>query len=171
MNTQRLVLAGILLATATILSWAEQWIGSGLLIKIGLSNIVSMMVLCLYDAKGFLSFQFSKVFLSFLLSGGFGLSLWISLGGTLLSSLVLLLAFKVKGLSLYGLSALGAFFHVVGQACVVLMIYQQMGLIVWVPIFEVISLISSIIMATLARKGLLWILTNTSMVCKRSNVV
>lgn len=171
MNTQRLVLASVLLATATVLSLAEQWIWPGLLIKVGLANIVSMMVLCLYDGKSFLSFQLSRVLLSFLLSGGFGLSLWISLGGTLLSSVVLLLAFRVEGLSLYGLSALGAFFHVIGQASVVLMIYQQIGLIAWVPIFEVISLISSIIMATLARRGLLWILTNTSMVCRRSNVV
>lgn len=109
-------------------------------IKIGLANVVTLVVLFLLGGKEALCVSFFRIVLGNLLSGTFlGVAFFLSSGGGLSSFAVMYLA-KRKGLPPLWVSILGALFHNLGQWLVASLYIQSSALLFYLPILLLFSL-------------------------------
>ena len=76
----------------------------------------------------------------------FSVSFWLSLSGGLLACLAMIIAYKSKAFSIYGVSILGASFHNIGQVIAITWIYQQYFMQLFLPILLALSIVSGILM-------------------------
>lgn len=97
-------------------------------VKLGLANIISMVVIEMYGAKEMFIVNFFRVMIGSLLSGTF---LWnpfyMSCGGVLLSSIVLALIKRWTTLPIVSCSIIAAVFHNIGQIIVISLIISSMA--------------------------------------------
>lgn len=119
MKTKRLTLLSALLAVALALSYMERLFPIQLFIplpgvKIGLANIVSLVVLYGMGAKYAFFILIARCFLTSFFSGSVT-SFIFSVSGGVLSLLVMAHFMRVPFLSVYGVSILGAAAHNIGQ--------------------------------------------------------
>lgn len=127
MNTKHFVYLTLLSAMAITLSLIESiYIGSFTFgIKIGLANIIALITIKLLGPRDMIIVNLMRVFISTLMRGLiFGSTFWISLGGVLLSSAVLILLDHLKS-SLLFTSVMCSISHSVGQVLVVMAFYNQ----------------------------------------------
>ncbi len=117
-NTARKVATlGMMVALAMILSYIESIIILPIGIpgiKVGLSNLLVVILLYTYGWREALLVNFTRILLSGLLFGT-GMSLVFSLVGGCLSFLVMALFYNRKLLTVTGISILGGVFHNTGQ--------------------------------------------------------
>ncbi len=125
-KTYRLTLTSILLTLALALSYMERFFPLQMLIplpgvKIGLANIVSLVALYLLGAKYALSILVVRSLLASFFAGSVTSFLFSATGG-ILALFVMFLSMRVKFLSVYGVSILGAAAHNIGQiACAMIL--------------------------------------------------
>ena len=119
--------SAVLIALALALSYVERFIPLQLLIplpgvKLGLANIVTLIALYLLGTKSAFVILAIRCLLGAVFGGGIT-GLMFSLTGGVLSMSVMALCKRMKTLSVYGVSILGAAAHNVGQilAAMVLM--------------------------------------------------
>jgi heptaprenyl diphosphate synthase len=74
--------------------------------------------------------------------------------GTILSTIATLLVYRFTKSSIYGLSIIGALFHSLGQVLMVMLLYNSIYMINYLPILEVISIISGCLTAFISAKVL-----------------
>ena len=80
--------------------------------KIGLANIAGLFALYMYDEKSLAYVSLLRIILSSLMQGMlFSVSFWLSLSGGILACIAMILAYRSKAFSIYGVSILGASFH------------------------------------------------------------
>lgn len=102
-------------------------------IKLGLANIITLVVLCNYSGKDALLVLFARILLSALLFGQ-AMSLLYSLaGGTLCFCAMYLTNKLLKGQFLFLTSILGAVFHNLGQIVVALLLTSTPGVLSYLP--------------------------------------
>ena len=89
-----------------------------------------------------------------LLRTGFGTAFLISTLGTFLSTLFTLLVYKFTKASIYGLSIVGALFHSLGQVLMVMILYSNVYMINYLPLLEIVSIISGCLTAFISAKVL-----------------
>ncbi len=123
-RTEKLTLTALLTAAALILGFIEHTVPIVVSIpgiKLGISNIA--VVFALYRlGRGYASsVMMCKVTLSALLFGGFSGFLYSAAGG-ILSLGVMMLLFRIKGLSPIGVSAAGGAAHIASQVLVAVLI-------------------------------------------------
>lgn len=120
-------------------------------IRFGLANIIAIITLELFGIKEMILINVMRVVLGSLLRGTiFGSTFWISAGGVTLSTLCLMLVRKGLKLPIYSTSMLSAIAHSVGQVLVVMVIYQQIGMMGIVPLLLVSSIPTGILTGTIA---------------------
>lgn len=149
-NTNKLVRMALLLSLALIINYLESLVPLPIPlpgVKIGLANCIGLMVLYCFDKKDFVFFNILKVLMIALLRTGFGTGFFISAMGTLLSTTSTLLVYQFTKSSIYGLSIIGALFHSLGQVLMVIILYDNIYMINYLPILEVISIISGCLTA------------------------
>lgn len=142
MKTKRLTMFGLLIALAFVLSYLETLIPVASLgffvpgMKLGLANIVVMVAL--YTLGPVEAFILSMVRI-FLVSLTFGntVSLLYSLGGGILSYLVMLLLKKTGLFSMVVVSIAGGIFHNVGQILMVMLVLENPGVLAHLPLLFV----------------------------------
>ena len=141
----------LFLAIGIILNFIEAMIPLPIAIpgiKLGLANTIGLVVLYYYSPKEFLFIGFLRVLLVGLLrSGILSISFSLSLTGWLLSSIVVILIYKLKLFSIYGLSCTSAVFHGIGQMIIVMLIYNSFGLILYLPILMITGVITGFLTA------------------------
>lgn len=121
-KTKKMVYMALLSAIAIVLHMIESTLPIPLPfgVKLGLANIISMIVIELYGPKEMFIVNFFRVLIASLLSGTF---LWnpfyMSCGGVFLSSLVLMLVKKLTSLPTVSCSVIAAIFHNIGQLLVI----------------------------------------------------
>lgn len=131
----RLVILSLYVAMALILSYIESLIPLPLPIpgaKIGLPNIITLVSLLTLGWPLTLLVVIARIFLSGFLFGG-GFSIVYSLGGGLLSLLVmsLLLHFFKNRISIILISVFGAITHNLGQVIVAAIVVQTTSLLLY----------------------------------------
>jgi heptaprenyl diphosphate synthase len=154
MKARRLVSLAFLIALAVALHYLESLIPSFLPIpgfRIGLANIVSLFALYYYGGVSFLFVGLLRVFLVAFISTGFGPSFFMSLGGYLLSSAISLLLYYVLRPSIYGLSAVSALFHTIGQLCAYVIFFSTPAIFIYLGILGPLSIGTGLISAVLVR--------------------
>lgn len=153
MNTKMVVRFGIFLALALLIGYLESLINLPFLFpgaKLGLANIVGLLVLAYYGRKYYALFAVLRVVLSALLFTGFGLSFFISLGGMVLSVITVLVVSKYTKASIYGISCASAIMHGLGQVIVVAIVYQTWLLLNYALFMAILGLVTGLIVAGVA---------------------
>lgn len=149
-STNKLVRMALLLSFALIINYLESLVPLPIPlpgVKIGLANCIGLMVLFCFSKKDYVFFNVLKVIMVALLRTGFGTAFFISALGTLLSTTSTLLVYRFTKSSIYGLSIIGALFHSLGQVLMVMVLYSNIYMINYLPILEVISIISGCLTA------------------------
>ncbi|MBR4164277.1 MAG: Gx transporter family protein [Solobacterium sp.] len=126
-KTRHFVYLALFSAMAIVLSIIESiYIGPiFFMVRIGLANIVALVTIKILGVKEMIIVNAMRVVIANLMRGLiFGSTFWISLGGVVLSSVVLILLDKMKS-SLMFTSILCSIAHSVGQVIVVCMFYMQ----------------------------------------------
>ncbi|MFI3284265.1 MAG: Gx transporter family protein [Erysipelotrichaceae bacterium] len=103
-------------------------------VKFGLANIIALIALELFGVKEMVIVNTMRVVIGSLLRGTlFGSVFWISAGGVVLSSLILIVTYYLKS-SIVFKSILSAFAHSCGQIMVVMLLYQQSSMMIYLPV-------------------------------------
>lgn len=160
-TTKKIALSAILIALALGLSYTERFIPLQLVIplpgiKLGLANIVTLVALCLLGWKDTLWIVVLRCMMGAIFGGGIT-GLLFSMAGGLLSLAVMVLAEKIKKLSIYGISILGAAAHNVGQICAAMALMQTVYIGAYLPYLLIVALFTGFATAT-AAAGILKIL-------------
>lgn len=149
---------GLLTAVAIVLGYFEYLLPvTGIPgVKLGLANTVLLYALYLIDVPSAILLMFLKVGLSGLLFGGPAAMLY-SLAGGALSLLVMILARKSKGLSVVGVSVLGAVSHNIAQMIVACFIVETRAILAYLPVLLFAAAVTGTLTGLIARytfKGL-----------------
>ena len=135
-KTKHFVYLALLSAMAITLSLIESiYIGPFLfgILRIGLANIVALITIRLLGVKDMIIVNAMRVVISSLMRGMiFGSTFWISMGGVVLSSIVLIILDKLHS-SLMFTSILSAIAHSAGQVIIVMFFYMQPGIAILLP--------------------------------------
>ncbi len=126
-KTKHFVYLAMLCAMAITLSLIESiYIGSFMYgIRIGLANIIALITIHMMGIREMVIVNIMRVVISTLMRGLiFGSTFWISLGGVALSSIVLIITYRLHSSVMFS-SVLCAIAHSVGQVIVVVMFYMQ----------------------------------------------
>ncbi len=155
MNVRKITLMSILIAIAIALSVIDSFIPSFIPgFKLGLANIVILIVLYTLGIKEAIIVNLIRVYLAALLRGTiFNIGFMMSLAGAILSLLVMI-AIKVlaKRISILTVSITGAVFHSLGQILVAVMYFESANMFYYLPILGISSIVTGIIMGIIAKK-------------------
>jgi len=143
---------GLLTAVAIVLGYFEYLLPvTGIPgVKLGLANTVLLYALYLIDVPSAILLMFLKVGLSGLLFGGPAAMLY-SLAGGVLSLVVMILARKSKGLSIVGVSVLGAVSHNIAQMVVACFVVETRAILAYLPILLFAAAVTGTLTGLIAR--------------------
>ena len=149
---------GLLTAVAIVLGYFEYLLPvTGIPgVKLGLANTVLLYALYLIDVPSAILLMFLKVGLSGLLFGGPAAMLYSFAGGAL-SLFIMILARKSKGLSVVGVSVLGAVSHNIAQMAVACFVVETRAILAYLPILLLAAAVTGTLTGLIARysfKGL-----------------
>ncbi|PKM59577.1 MAG: trans-hexaprenyltranstransferase [Firmicutes bacterium HGW-Firmicutes-4] len=165
----RLVILSLYVAMALILSYIESLIPLPLPIpgaKIGLPNIITLVSLLTLGWPLTLLVVIARIFLSGFLFGG-GFSIVYSLGGGLLSLLVmsLLIHFLKDKISIVLISVFGAISHNLGQVIVAAIVVQTTSLLLYFLFLMLLAIPTGLFIGITARE-LMRLLNKTTIFAK-----
>lgn len=146
---------GVLGALVVILNVVDSSISISTIpgIRLGISNIVIIVTIYLLGEKEGLIILIIKVFLAGLLRGSFlSLPFYMSLGGSTISFLAMILFKRIKAISIVGISVVGSFFHIIVQIVIAMIFMETYSLIYYAPVLLSISLTSGIIIGIIGEK-------------------
>lgn len=145
--TLKMTLVAFLTALACVLHYFESFFTiAGF--RVGLANGVGMFALIYLGPWYYVSVTLLRILITALFTG-FGTSFFLSLGGGVLAMAASLLVYFLTKASVYGISSVGAFFHVTGQIGVYILIVQTPYMLLYFPVLALFSIITGILMALL----------------------
>ncbi len=144
----------MLLALSVVLNIIESFIplfSSIPGLKLGLANIIILIVLYLYSFKDAIYISILRIILvGILRTGLFSTTFFFSLGGALLSLVAMFLVKKTK-LSIIGVSIVGSIFHSLGQVFVAIIFLKNTYIIYYVPWLLLFSIPTGIIVGVTSK--------------------
>ena len=156
--THKIVRLAIFLALGIVLNIVESMIPVPIPIpgiRLGLANTMGLIVLFFYSPKEYIAIGFLRVFFVALLRTGLGsISSLVSFSGWFVSSAITLLIYAMKKASIYGLSVVSALFHQVGQLIMIMILYESISIINYLPILLVTGAISGVLVALISERVL-----------------
>lgn len=152
-KTKKLTLCALLTALALGLSYTERFFPMQLLIplpglKLGLANVVTLVTLCFLQKRYAFGVLVARCFLGALFGGLTGLA--FSLTGGVFALSVMCVAAKIKALSLYGISVLGAAAHNIGQILVAMALMGSFYVAAYLPWLLLISVATGLLIGCLS---------------------
>ena len=119
--------------------------------RIGLANIISLVTIRILGIKEMIIVNMMRVIIGNLMNGRFmGSSFWISLGGVVLSSIVLIIMDKLHSSMMFS-SVMSAIAHSVGQVSVVAFFYMTTYIAVILPYFLLLSVPTGLLTGFVAK--------------------
>ena len=120
-------------------------------LRLGLANIAALLALKLMGRREMIIVNVMRVVIGNLLRGTiFSSTFWISSGGVILSSLVMLGMDKLDS-SLLFTSIIGSIAHSSGQVLIVSFLYRQAGMVAILPYLLLGSIPTGILIGTVAK--------------------
>lgn len=155
-KTKRLSYVTMLSALSIVINLFESWfippVQFG--IRFGLANIISLITIELFGIKELLIVNIMRILIGSLLRGIiFGSPFWISFGGILLSTIIIIILHKLKT-SLLFTSIMSAIFHSLGQVLIVSFIYRQSNVMMILPILLISSILTGCLTGFIAKECL-----------------
>jgi len=137
-NTKRIVLLAIMVSQALVLSIIESWIPIPVPVpgvKLGLANIITMIVIMFFGIKDALLVVVVRCALSSAYGGGLMVFLFSIAGGVLSAIVMFLLHRKLsKVFSTVGISIAGAVSHNIGQLAVACVVMKELLVMTYLPV-------------------------------------
>ena len=151
-NASAIAKLGLLTAVALVLGYFEHLLPvTGIPgVKLGLANTVLLYALYLLDIPSAILLMFLKVGLSGLFFGGVAAMLY-SLAGGVVSLIVMVLARRMKGLSVVGVSVAGALAHNVGQMSVAVFVVGTRAILAYLPVLLIAAGVTGTLTGLIAR--------------------
>ncbi len=123
--------------------------------RLGLANIIALITIEILGVKEMIIVNTMRVVIGNLLRGTiFGSTFWISAGGVILSSIVLIIFKKGLKMSMISTSMLCAIGHSVGQVVIVMVLYKTAAMMTIVPLLLVTSIPTGIFTGIVAAQAL-----------------
>lgn len=120
-------------------------------IRFGLANIIALITLEFFGVKEMVIVNTMRVVIGSLLRGWlFGTTFWISFGGVLLSSILLCVCYCLRS-SIVFKSIISAFGHSIGQVLVVMILYNQKDMMVYIPVLLMTAIPTGILTGVIGR--------------------
>ena len=151
-NGKKTAFYGMFLALALVAGYVEQLIPVNLGVpgvKLGLANIVTMVLLYTLGARPAGGITAVRILLSGILFGT-GFSIVYSAAGAVLSILVMMLLKSTDKFSYIGVSVAGGVFHNAGQILVAILVLETGALVYYLPILIVAGLVAGLIIGFLS---------------------
>ncbi len=165
-NVHKMTVLAILTAGAIVIGILESLIPSiGIPgVKLGLSNIVILVVLYELGIWEALLVSLSRVLIVSLVRGTFlSMGFVMSLSGALLSLGMMILFFLlIRKFSIIGISVIGALFHVFGQIAVAMIYLSTTYVLYYLPIIALSAIITGVIVGVSAQ-----LIINTKVISKQ----
>ena len=121
-------------------------------LKLGLANIVIIIVLYIYGFKDALYVSILRVILVGLLRTGlFSINFLFSISGAILSLLFMNLFKKINKLSIIGISVIGSIAHSIGQIIIAIIILKSTAIIYYLPWLLLLSIPTGIIVGIVSK--------------------
>ena len=152
MKTKKVAFYGLFLALALVASYLERLIPINLGIpgvKMGLANIVTMVMLYCVGWKAAVLISLVRILLSGILFGS-GFAMVYSAVGAALSILVMILLKKTDFFGCLGVSVAGGVFHNVGQILVAIAVLETTSLGYYLPVLIISGLAAGILVGILS---------------------
>jgi len=145
---KRMVLLAVFASQALVLSILEAWIPipTGIPgIKLGLANIITIIILILYSLSDALIIILIKCILSSLFLGGPVIFIFSLCGGVLSATIMWILLKNMQyWFSLVGISIAGSIAHNIAQVLVACLIMNDLSIVTFLPVM----LISGVVMGS-----------------------
>lgn len=121
--------------------------------KIGLANILTLMILVIYGPKESIYFVILRVILVSLLTGKlFNVIFYMSMSGGLFASVGMALIFKSNFFSMVGVSVIGSLAHTLGQILMAIIILSTVTVVSYFPIMLLFSIPAGIVTGIIATR-------------------
>ena len=148
-NVHKMTLLAILTAGAIVIGILESLIPSiGIPgVKLGLSNIVILVVLYELGVLEAIFVSLSRVLIVSLVRGTFlSMGFVMSLSGAVLSlGIMILFYLLIKKFSIVGVSVIGALFHVFGQIVIAMLYLSTAYVLYYLPIIVISAIVTGVI--------------------------
>lgn len=144
---KKTALLGMLTSLALIAGYIETLIPMPIPIpgvKLGLANLMILIVLKLYGVREGLLVNILRILLSGFLFGSFSTILY-SLAGGLFSFAVMTLLLKLNFFSLTGVSIVGGVCHNIGQLALAIVVLDSVSLLYYMPALLISGLITGLL--------------------------
>jgi len=157
LKLRKLVFLAIMVAASVVLSIVESLVSTTLFlipgVKLGLANIITLVLLYIYTDKDAFIVVIIRIFLVGLLySGLFHPTFWMSLSGGLFAFFTMMLMKKVAKLSIISVSVGGALMHMIGQIIVAIIVLNTETLIYYLPYMMLISVPTGLFTGFVAKR-------------------
>lgn len=152
MKAKKVAFYGLFLALALVAGYVERLIPINLGIpgvKIGLANIVTMVLLYCTGWQSAILISAARILLSGILFGS-GFAMVYSAAGAALSILVMILLKKTGQFGSIGVSVAGGVFHNVGQIIVAMIVLETKALVYYLPVLIISGLAAGIFVGLLS---------------------
>lgn len=151
-NASAIAKLGLLTAVALVLGYFEHLLPiTGIPgVKLGLANTVLLYALYLLNIPSAILLMLLKVGLSGLLFGGPAAMLY-SFAGGVVSLVVMILARRIRGLSVVGVSVLGAAAHNIAQLSLACFVVQTRAILAYLPVLLLAAAITGVLTGLIAR--------------------
>jgi len=155
-NTRKLVFFSLFVTLATALGFLEMLLPNPFPlpgVKLGLANIVTLVVLYVYGFKEGFAVALLRVLFASLISGTFlSVGFMLSLSGAILSTLIMgVLIRYVPALSIMGVSMVGAVSHNVGQLITASFMIQTPYIFYYLPVLLLMGIPTGLATGYIAR--------------------
>ncbi|GAB6099090.1 Gx transporter family protein [Halanaerocella petrolearia] len=154
---RRRLFLSLLVAGAIVLHIVESSLPISLIFpgaKLGLANIITLLVLVTYGFLASLQVLGLRILISSLLVGTlFTPSFWLSLAGGLVSLIIMAITYYYfNKFSIIGISVLGATFHNLGQILTAYFLINNWGIIIYLPYLLLLSLPTGVFVGVIVFK-------------------
>ena len=143
---------GVFIALALILSYVETLIPISFGIpgiKLGLANLVIVIVLYTYGGREALLLSVTRILLSGFLFGNLSM-IFYSLAGGVLSLAVMVFLRRLGGFSVQGISMAGGVFHNIGQLLLAMVVVETYQVGYYVPVLLISGLVTGMVIGVIS---------------------
>lgn len=157
MELRKFTRLSLFLAMAVVLNIMESMIPlfNGYLpgLKLGLANIVTLLVLYTYSFRDTMFLSVTRVFLvGILRTGILSFNFFFSLGGAIFSTIGMFLVKKWTSLSVIGVSLVGSILHTIGQILVAALLFWNNAYLLVMPWMILFSIPTGLMVGFLSKE-------------------
>ncbi len=158
-RTRKLVLIAILLSLSIVVNIVERFALQGLTgmpwVRLGLANIIVLLVLYAYGLKDGFAIMLLRILLVAILTTGLGsVNFFLSLSGGILSFVMMVIFKYIPGFSLVSVSVMGALGHSTGQILMAMFLLATDEIIFTLPVLMVISVPTGVFVGLVTQRVL-----------------